>query len=92
MFKFYKLGISQLLTSSKGTMCLMILGSMTILAALNKIDGIAFSAACSVLGSIFCWSHSAVDRASLPFQNNNVVNNVVSVVGNSGGGPGSKIP
>lgn len=56
-------GIKGLLSSRKGTLCLLVLASMSVLAGLGKIDGMAFAAGCTVISSIYCFVQHRVDIA-----------------------------
>jgi hypothetical protein len=59
-------GIKGLLKSRKGTLCLIVLHCLTILAALGKIDGIAFTAGCTLISTIYCFVQHKVDLAGIP--------------------------
>ena len=61
-------GLKGLLSSRKGTLCLLVLTSMSILAALSKIDGMAFAAGCSIISSIYCFTQHRADIASMQVQ------------------------
>lgn len=56
-----RIGLLGLLESRKGTLCLMVLTSLTVLAFLSKIDGMAFSAGCTLISTIYCWTQHRLD-------------------------------
>lgn len=58
-------GLAGLLNSTKGTLCLLTLAAMTYLAHGGHLDGIAFSAGCGVLTSVFCWTQHKTTIAAL---------------------------
>jgi hypothetical protein len=62
-----KIGIIELFKSSKGTLCVMVLSAMTVLAFLGKLDpnGVSFSAGCTLISAIFCWTQHKTDIATL---------------------------
>ena len=61
MFK----GLKGLVESKKGTLCLLVLGSLTALAAFGKVDGMAFAAGCTLISTVYCFTAAKVDCASL---------------------------
>lgn len=58
-------GIKGLLTSKKATMSIMVLLCSTIGMLSGHMDGSAFAAVMSIVSSIFMWSHTKTDLASL---------------------------
>lgn len=68
-------GIQGLFNSKKGTLCLLVLTSMTALAAFGKIEGIAFSAGCTLISTIYCWTAHKVDIATIASAANSINTN-----------------
>lgn len=60
-----KKGLVGLLESRKGTLCLLVLSSLTSLAAFGKIDGVAFAAGCTLISTVYCWTQSNIDKAGI---------------------------
>lgn len=58
-------GIAGLVSSKKGALSLLVLTSMSVLAAFGKLDGMAYAAGCSAIVSIFCWTHAKTDVAAM---------------------------
>ncbi len=58
-------GLLGLCKSRKGTLCLLVLGSLTGLAAFGRIDGVAFAAGCTLISTVYCWTQSSIDKAGI---------------------------
>lgn len=58
-------GIVGLASSRKGTLSLLILSCLSVLTFLGHIDGTAFSAGCVLISSVFCFTQSKTDCASM---------------------------
>lgn len=58
MKKNISAGISGLIKSRKGMLCLLILGSSVYLAAKQCIDGMSFAAVVGTIGTIYMWSNT----------------------------------
>lgn len=54
MWKIFQ-GTANLMSDEKGIMCVLILASATVATVMGKMDGNGFAAACSVIGTIYCW-------------------------------------
>lgn len=52
-----------LLSSRKGTLCLLIVAMMSVLGFMGKIDGMAFAGGCSLISAVFCYAHAKTDVA-----------------------------
>jgi hypothetical protein len=50
-------GFLGLTDSRKGVLCLLVLNCLTILTAIGKVDGIAFCGGCTLISSIFMYTH-----------------------------------
>jgi hypothetical protein len=62
-------GTVNLMGDEKGIMCVLILACATAATILGKMDGNGFAAACSVIGSIYCWTQH---KENMNDANNNV--------------------
>ena len=62
-------GITNLLASTKGVMCILILIAATVATLLGKVDGMGYSATMSVLGVIFCYTAHKTDIAQIQYGN-----------------------
>ena len=54
-----------ILNSQKGVFCLLILTISTVALYMHLLDSTSFAATVSVIGSIFMYSHSRTDIASM---------------------------
>lgn len=55
-------GMRGLMQSRKGTFCLLSLVMLSVLGAMGKLDGVAFTAGCTMISGIFCWAHTKTDN------------------------------
>lgn len=58
-------GLKGCFASKKAVMCMLILAAVTALAATGKVDGTAFAAVVSVIGTIFCYTVAKTDQAAI---------------------------
>ena len=56
-------GIKGLMQSRKGTLCLLILGSLVALTAKGLLDGICFAAVVTTIASLYMWTQHKTDMA-----------------------------
>jgi hypothetical protein len=58
-------GIKGLVESKKGVLILLILTISSVLCAKGRIDGTAYAAVMTVISTIYCWTSSKIDVASM---------------------------
>ena len=55
-------GIAGLFASRKGTLCILMISAMTVCALFGHLDGIGYSAACSVITAVYLHNQRKLDE------------------------------
>ncbi len=68
MMKQIGKGLLGLVQSTKGTLCILILGVSSYALLTSKLDGVSFAAICSTIATLFMWTRSRTDIAAFGIQ------------------------